>query len=78
MVMWIMIRKYLNDPTLYFCDYPPFEKDLALYLNKLEFPSCKNGLYLVWLKLTRCFILKDSFQYTHVKIASPLVAPPDP
>jgi hypothetical protein len=24
---------------LHFCDYLPFEEDLALYLNKLEFPS---------------------------------------
>jgi hypothetical protein len=51
---------------------------LALHLNKLEFLSCKNGLYQVWLKFTRCFILKDSSQYSHVKIVSPLVAPPNP
>jgi hypothetical protein len=33
-----MRRKYLNDPTLFlhFCDYLPFEEDLALYLNNLE------------------------------------------
>jgi hypothetical protein len=29
-------------------------------------------------EIDQCFILKDSFQYTHVKIVSPLVAPPDP
>jgi hypothetical protein len=53
----------------------PFEEDLDLHLNKLEFPSCKKCLHQVWLKLTKCFILKDSFQYTNVKIVSPLVSP---
>jgi hypothetical protein len=39
-------RRFLNDPTkfLYFCDYLPFEDDLALYLNKLEFPSPKANV----------------------------------
>jgi hypothetical protein len=43
------LRRFLNDPTsfLYFCDYLPFEEDLALYLNKLEFPSPKYDLYQV-------------------------------
>jgi hypothetical protein len=42
-------KRFLNDPTpfLYFCDYLPFEEDLALYLNKLEFPSPKNNVYQV-------------------------------
>jgi hypothetical protein len=49
MVLWFMRRKYLNDPNLLlqFCGYLPFKEDLALHLNKLEFPSCKNGLYQV-------------------------------
>jgi hypothetical protein len=29
----------------------PFEEDLVLYLNKLEFPSPKDNLYQVWLNL---------------------------
>jgi hypothetical protein len=47
MVQWFMRRKYLNDPTLFlhFCDYPPFEEDLALSLNNLEFPLPKDDLY---------------------------------
>jgi hypothetical protein len=42
-------RRFLNDltPFLYFCDYLPFEYDLALYLNKLELPSSKDNLYQV-------------------------------
>ena len=59
----------------YFCDYPPFEEDMNLHLNKFEFQSCKKCLFQVWLKLAWCFILKDSFQYTNVKIVSPLLSP---
>jgi hypothetical protein len=46
---WFWRRRFLNDPTpfLHFCDYLPFEEDLALYLNKLEFPLPKNNLYQV-------------------------------
>jgi hypothetical protein len=48
-----MRRKYLNDPNrfLHFCDYPPFEKDLDLYLNNLDFPLPKDDLYQVLLNL---------------------------
>jgi hypothetical protein len=42
-------RRFLNDPTpfLHFCDYLPFEEDLALYLFKLDLPSPKDNLYKV-------------------------------
>jgi hypothetical protein len=42
-------RRCLNDPTpfLHFCDYLPFEEDLALSLNNLEFPLPKDDLYHV-------------------------------
>jgi hypothetical protein len=40
---------------LHFYNYLPFEEDLALYLNYFEFPSPKNFLYQVWLKLTYYF-----------------------
>jgi hypothetical protein len=39
----------------HFCDNLPFEEDLALYLNKLEFPSTKDNLYQVWLILAGWF-----------------------
>jgi hypothetical protein len=50
-------RRFLNDPTpfLHFCDYLPFEEDLVIYLNKLEFPSPKDNLYQVRLNLARWF-----------------------
>jgi hypothetical protein len=49
LAQWFWRRKFLNDPIrfLHFCDYLPFEEDLALYLNKLEFPSPKDTLYQV-------------------------------
>jgi hypothetical protein len=50
---WFWRRRFSKDLTLfsYFCDYLPFEKDLALnYLKeKLEFPSPKDILYQVCL-----------------------------
>jgi hypothetical protein len=33
--------------TPYFCDYLPFEEDLALYLKILEFPLLEDDLHLV-------------------------------
>jgi hypothetical protein len=49
LVQWFWRRRFLNDPTLllHFCDYLPFEEDLAPYLNKLKFPSPKDNLYQV-------------------------------
>jgi hypothetical protein len=52
----------------------PFEEDVNLPLNKFEFQSCKKCLFQLWLKLALCFILKDSFQYTNVKIVPLLVS----
>jgi hypothetical protein len=42
-------RRFLNDPIpfLHYCDYLPFDKDLAFNLNKLEFPSPKDNLHQV-------------------------------
>jgi hypothetical protein len=53
---------FLNDPIpfLHFCDYLPFEKDQALYLNKLEFHSRKDNLYQVWLNLD-CWFWRRRF-----------------
>jgi hypothetical protein len=49
LAQWFLRIRFLNDPTpfLHFCDYLPFEEDLALYLNKLELPLPKDSLYLV-------------------------------
>jgi hypothetical protein len=44
------LRRFFNDPTpfLYFCDYLPFEEDLALYLNnQIPFTQdlCEQSLF---------------------------------
>jgi hypothetical protein len=46
MAQWFFFRRFLH-----FCNYFPLEEDLALYLNKLEFPSFKDKMYQVWLNL---------------------------
>jgi hypothetical protein len=55
---------FLNDPTpfLHFWDYLPFEEDLALYLNNVEFPLPKDDFCQVWLKLACWFLGKKIFK----------------
>jgi hypothetical protein len=62
LVQWFWKWRLLNDPTpfLYFCDYLLFEEDMALSLNKLEFPSPKDNLYYVWLNLA-CWFWRRRF-----------------
>jgi hypothetical protein len=44
------------------CDYISFEKDLALYFHKLDFPSSKDNLYMyqVWMNLV-CWLWRRRF-----------------
>jgi hypothetical protein len=39
----------ISTPFWHFCNYLPFEEDLALYFKRLEFSLPKNNLYQVWL-----------------------------
>jgi hypothetical protein len=50
-------KKIFKCPTLFlhFCDYLPFETDLALDLYDFEFPFPKDDLYQVSLKLASWF-----------------------
>jgi hypothetical protein len=78
MVLWFLTREYLHDPTLFlhFCDYPLFEEDLDLHLNKLEFPSCKNGLLI---EISKMFHFKRFFPIHTCKYSfSSCAPPPDP
>ena len=59
-----------------FRNYLPFEKDGALHLNKLDFPSPKDALCKVWLKLAqwfwrRRFFLILSMYFRYFIIISP-------
>jgi hypothetical protein len=62
LAQWFWRGRFFNDPNpfLHFCDYLPFEEDLDLYLNKLEFPLPKNNLYQVWLNLA-CWFWRRRF-----------------
>ena len=47
-------------PIFAFCDYLPFEKDLALDFYSFEFPLPKDDLYQVWMKLA-CWFWRRRF-----------------
>ena len=54
---WFWRRRFLNFINVFslFRNYLPLEKGGALHLNKLEFPSPKDALGQVWLKLAQWF-----------------------
>ena len=45
-----------------FQNYLPLEKDVAIHLNKQEFPSPMAALYQVWLKLAEFFWRRRYFE----------------
>jgi hypothetical protein len=49
MALWFLRKRFLNDLTLilHFCDYLPFEEDLALDVYNFEFSLPKDDLYQV-------------------------------
>jgi hypothetical protein len=53
----VVCEKIFKCPTqcFHFCDYLPYEEDLALDLYNFEFPSPKDDLYQDLLKLTGWF-----------------------
>jgi hypothetical protein len=51
----VLEKKIFKWPHPIFTIISPFEEDLTLYLNKLEFPSPKDNLYQVWLNLAGWF-----------------------
>ena len=57
MASWFRRRRfsYFVDVSSLFHNYLPFEKDGALHLNKLDSPSPKDAMCLVWLKLAKWF-----------------------
>ena len=54
---WFWRRRFLNAVDVFSlsCYYLTSEKDVTLYLNKLEFPLPKDVLCQVWLKLIQWF-----------------------
>ena len=54
----VVLEKILTILSMYFCFFPyyiPLKKGVALLLNKPEFPSPKDALCQVRLKLTQGF-----------------------
>ena len=49
----------------------PLEKGVALHLNKLEFPSPKDALCQVWLKLAQWFRRRRFLNFCYSVIISP-------
>jgi hypothetical protein len=54
---WFWTRRFLIRPTpfIHFCNHLPFEEDLDIYFNKLEFSSSKYNFHQVWLNLASWF-----------------------
>ena len=61
---WVNFLKIFLQCTWHalFRYYLPLEKDGALQLNKLEFPSPKNALWQVWLKFVLWFWRRRSLK----------------
>jgi hypothetical protein len=71
---------FFNDLTKflhYFC-YLPFEEDLALYFNNLEFPLPKDALYQIWLKLACWFWTIFFFDINTSEYGFPYCGPSEP
>ena len=54
---WFLTGRFLNFVNVFslFRNYLPLEKGVAIHLYKLEFPSTKDDLCQVWLKLAQWF-----------------------
>jgi hypothetical protein len=63
---WFWRRRFSNDSTQFshFCNYLPFEEDLALYVNNLNFSLPNDDLNQVWLKLASWFSRREFFSIT--------------
>ena len=65
-LFWIRRFLKLLNVILLFCNYLPLEKDRALHLNKLESPSSKDALCLVWLILAQWFWRRTFLNFLNI------------
>ena len=65
---WYWRRRFLKLVKVFsqYRNYLPLEKGGALHLNKLEFPSPKDALCHVWLKLAQWFWRRRFFNFVNV------------
>ena len=61
-------RRFLNfmNIILIFCNYFPLERDVALHLYKRKFPSPKDALCQIWLKLGQQFWRRRFLNFVNV------------
>ena len=64
----VLEKKIFNfvNVSLPFRNCLPLEKGVALHLNKLEYPSPKDALCQVWLKLALWFLRRRFFNFVNV------------
>ena len=68
LAQWFWLRGFFNFINVFwlFQNYLPLEKGRALHLKKLEFPSPKDALCQVWLKLAQWFWRRRFFNFVNV------------
>ena len=66
--LWNWARAFLNSINVFslFRIYLPLERGMALHLNKPEYPSPKNALCQVWLKLALLFLRRRFLNFVNV------------
>ena len=64
----VLRRRFLKFVNVFslFRYYLPFEKGVALHLRKPEFPSPKDALGQVWLKLAQWFLRKRFLKFVNI------------
>ena len=62
------LRRFFNFISVFslFLNYLPLEEGMALHLNKAEFPSTKDVLCQVWLKMAQWFWRRRFFDFVNV------------
>ena len=73
MAQWFWRRRFLIvlNVLLLFHNYLPFEKGVALHLNKLESSLPKDALCPVWLKMAQWFWRRRFFNFRYFVIIFP-------
>ena len=68
LALWFWRRRFFNFVNVFslFHNYLHLEKGVALHLNKLEYPSTKDALCQVWLKLAQWFWRRRFFNFVNV------------
>ena len=68
LVLWLYRRRFSNFISVcsLFCEHLPLENGGTLHLNNLKYPSPKEDLCQVWLKLAQWFWRRRFFKFVNV------------